>query len=261
MFHVLTFSLLAVFLIAMVDLAGAQESRTPLSKFKDCDVCPEMVVIPPGSFVMGSDKVRDEGPQHLMHMQAFAIGVFETTFSEYDVFAEATGRPKPSDEGWGRGHYPVINVSSEDAEAYADWLTKRTGAHYRLPTAAEWEYAARAGSTTAYPWGDDVGSNLANCNGCGSQWDSMQTAPVGSFSPNDWGLHDSVGNVWEWTCSTYENRYAGMEAKCGNGDGSYRTTRGGSWKHPPRKARSTAISRVAPQIKFNRLGFRLVREL
>ena len=105
-----------------------------------------------------------------------------------------------SDSGWGRGRRPVIDVTWDDAQTYVAWLSKITGKPYRLLTEAEYEYAARAGTETAYPWGDEIGDGtMANCDGCGSQWDNKQTAPVGSFAANGFGLYDMVGNVWEWT--------------------------------------------------------------
>ena len=115
---------------------------------------------------------------------------------------------KPADEGWGRGRRPVINVSWDDATAYANWLSKKTGKPYRLLSGAEYEYATRAGTQTAYPWGDAVGTNNANCHSCGSQWDARQTAPVGSFPPNGFGLYDMVGNVREWTEDCYHDTYS-----------------------------------------------------
>src|SRR5205823_12154354 len=116
---------------------------------------------------------------------------------------------KPSDYGWGRGRRPVINVSWDDAKAYAAWLANRTGKAYRLLSEAEWEYAARAGTTTVYFWGDAIGNNNANCDGCGSQWDKRQTAPVGSFKSNAFGLYDMAGNVWQWVQDCYHADYQG----------------------------------------------------
>ncbi len=115
--------------------------------------------------------------------------------------------PKAADSGYGRDTKPVINVSWDDAQTYVAWLSKMTGQTYRLLTEAEWEYAARAGTTTAYYWGDDIGKNNANCNGCGSEWDAKQTSPVGSFKPNAFGLYDMAGNVWQWVQDCYHDRY------------------------------------------------------
>jgi formylglycine-generating enzyme required for sulfatase activity len=120
------------------------------------------------------------------------------TFEEYAKFATAVGRKLPEGEGWGTGNRPVINVSWKDAVAYAEWLSEQTGKRYRLPSEAEWEYAAGAGTETKYWWGNEVGINRANCDGCGSQWDNKQTAPVGSFDANPLGLYDTAGKVFEW---------------------------------------------------------------
>jgi formylglycine-generating enzyme required for sulfatase activity len=137
----------------------------------------------------------------------FAMGRYEVTFAEYDKFAQATGREKPSDQGWGRGNRPVINVSWYEATAYAKWLSQQTGQQYRLPTEAEWEYAARAGKTTKYWWGNQIGSNKANCSNssCGDRF--KYTAPVGSFAPNPFKLYDTAGNVWEWVRDWYDKKY------------------------------------------------------
>ena len=145
---------------------------------------PGMIRIPDGEFEMGDlhgDGHADERPVHTVSIHALAIGCYAVTFEAYDRFAEATGRERPDDTGWGRGRRPVINVSWRDAVAYAEWLSQQTGKRYRLPTEAEWEYAARAGTSTSYWWGDEVGENRANFRGSGSQWDGRQTAPVGSM--------------------------------------------------------------------------------
>ena len=180
-----------------------------------------MVVVPPkpDGFVMGSprdERGRDsrgrEGPQHSVAIpRAFAVGKYEVTFDEWDACVDDGGCRgyKPIDKGWGRGKQPVINVTWEDAQAYIDWLSTKTGIAYRLPTEAEWEYVARAGSTKAYWWGDDVGRNNANCNGCGSQWDGKRTAPVGSFKANPFGLYDTAGNVFEWVQDCWHDSYKG----------------------------------------------------
>ena len=166
---------------------------------------PAMVVMPSGSLVMGSlederGRERFEGPQRTVQIRAFAMGQTEVTFAEWDRCVERGGcTHRPDYRGWGRGDQPVMNVSWEDAQKYAGWLSLETGEAYRLPSEAEWEYAARAGTTTAYPWGHEIGQNRANCDGCGSAWDSRRTAPVRSFAANPWGLYEMHGNVWEWT--------------------------------------------------------------
>ncbi len=184
--------------------------------------------------------------------QTFKMSKYTTTFAEYDAYAAATGQPKPDDVGWGRANRPVINVSWDDAVAYAAWLSTQTGGKFRLPSTEEWEYAARGGTTTAYYWGDDIGVGNANCNGCGSRWDAKQTAPVGSFKPNPYGLYDVVGNVFQWTQTCFDSA-----SSC-----DYRTLRGGSWLFNPDDLRSTGSSLGAPPLSrdFN-YGFRLVQDL
>src|SRR5215470_4644590 len=166
----------------------------PGSDFKECaNGCPVMIVIPGGKFIMGSpenepDRSASEGPRHEVTIaKPFALSKFEVTFEEWDACVAAAACPRVPD-GWGRGTMPAINVSWFDAKQYVGWLSQLTGKEYRLPTEAEWEYAARAGANTRYSWGDDVGMGNANCDGCGSQWDIQQTAPVGSFKPNAWGF-------------------------------------------------------------------------
>ena len=184
---------------------------------KDGGKGPAMLPISPGSFLMGSpedekNRYKDESPQHSVTIpKPFAIGRDEVSFDEYDRFAQATGKPLPKDQGWGRGRgsRPVINVTWQDAQDYAAWLSGQTGQAYRLPTEAEWEYAARAGTATAYWWGDELGKNHANGGGGGSEWDGKQTAPVGSFPANPWGLRDTAGNVYEWVEDCWHDNYRG----------------------------------------------------
>ncbi len=165
---------------------------------------PEMVRIPAGEFLMGSPEDEngrwgDEGPQHKVQVETFAIGKYEVTFDEYDLFCEATNREKPDDNGWGRGKRPVINISWYDAAEYAKWLSEQTGKKFRLPTEEEWEYACRAGTTGSRFCQDNELSEYAwyymNSDG--------RTHPVGEKKPNPWGLYDMLGNVWEWTASEY----------------------------------------------------------
>jgi formylglycine-generating enzyme required for sulfatase activity len=156
---------------------------------------PEMVLIPAGSFKMGDVQAGDkyEVPVHTVKIQkTFAIGRYEVTFEEYDQFAKAANRQLHRDQGWGRGRRPVIYVSWQDAVEYTKWLSAQTGKRYRLSTEAEWEYAARGGKETAYWWGKELVQGMANCDGCGSQWDNKQTAPIGSFKSNSFGLYDTA---------------------------------------------------------------------
>jgi formylglycine-generating enzyme required for sulfatase activity len=231
---------------------------------QDGSLGPAMVVVPAGRFRMGDSQdggYKDEQPVHWVSVNHFAIGRYEVTFEEYDRFAEATGKEKPDDQGWGRGLRPVINVSWEEATAYAAWLSLQTGQQYRLPTEAEWEYAARAGTESQYWWGNEILSNKANCNGCNSQWDNKKTAPVGSFSKNAFGLYDTVGNVWEWTCSEYERQYAGKEQECINNKNSQTelVIRGGSCFNQPKDVRAANRNWNKSSLHFYSFGFRLVR--
>ncbi|MGH8567938.1 MAG: formylglycine-generating enzyme family protein, partial [Gammaproteobacteria bacterium] len=210
---------------------------------------------------------HDEHPPHAVTIEPFAIGRYEVTFEEYDRFAKDTNRKLPDDGRWGRGRRPVINVTFDDAQSYAAWLSEKTGRRYRLPTEAEWEYAARAGTTTTYWWGNEVGSNHANCRGCGSEWDSKETAPVGSFAPNAFGVYDTAGNVWEWVQDCWHESYEGAPAdgsawlETGGGDCNRRGVRGGSWLDGPLNLRSANRNWIRTHGAGIYLGFRLARAL
>ena len=211
--------------------------------FRDCAKCPEMVVVPAGSFRMGlpewlQDRDSDEGPVHEVTIaESFAVGVYEVTFDEWDACRRGGGcSHHPDDEGWGRGRRPVIDVSWEDAQEYVRWLSRETGKRYRLLSASVWEYVARAGTTTEFWWGNEIGRNRANCDGCGSRWDNVQTAPVGSFSANGFGLHDVHGNVSEWVEDCSHDLVGAPKdgsAWTSGGDCEYRLARGGSWASDP----------------------------
>ena len=230
----------------------------------------EMVTVPAGTFLMGSPgselgRSDGEGPQHQVTIQTFAISRYAATFEQYDAYIEATGGVLPSDEGWGRDNRPVINVSWEDVQGYIAWLNERSGGNYRLPTEAEWEYASRAGTNTAYSWGDKVGSNNANGRECGSRWGGQKTAPVGSFAPNALGLCDMHGNVWEWVQDCYVASYEGAPT-----DGSAReedenclsrVLRGGSWGNTPQTLRSANRNRYVQTNRDFSIGFRLAQDL
>ncbi len=222
---------------------------------------PEMVAVRGGCFQMGSAKDdpasdRDER-QHKVCVKDFEIARYEVTFDEYDRFVAATGREPPFDEGWGRGQQPVINVSWEDATAYAQWLSRTTGKGYRLPTEAEWEYACRGGGQPQRYCGADranpLGCYADNCRG--------RAHPVGSRPANALGIHDMSGNVGEWTCSVYDPRYRGSEQHCAKpGQGGSRVGRGGSWLDAESYLR--AASRDGGHAKFRAItfGFRLARD-
>ena len=249
---------------------GRPGPRAPGTVFRDCATCPELVVVPAGRFRMGCVSGRncrdDEQPVHEVEVASFALGVYEVTFEEYERFARATGRARPNDSGWGRGGRPVINVSWEGATAYAAWLSAETGEAYRLPSGSEWEYAARAGSTTRYSWGNDIGRNRANCAGCGGRWDDAnRTAPAGSFAANGWGLHDMHGNVWEWVADCWHENYARAprdgSAWTSGGNCSRRVLRGGSWFSVPVGLRSAVRNWFVAGARRDRNGFRVSRTL
>ena len=191
----------------------------------------------------------------------FAISKYEVTFADYDRY---TFPYRVDDEGWGRGRRPIVNVSWDDAAEYAAWLSAQTGKRYRLPTEAEWEYAARAMSSTRYSWGDEVGSNQANCDNkfCRDPWE--YTAPVGSFATNAWGLHDMEGNVYEWVQDCWNDSYAGAPGDGSaweSGDCNRRVGRGGSWYGGREDLRSTSRNGGMRALRSLVIGFRLVQEL
>lgn len=177
--------------------------------FKDCEDCPEMTTVASGVFTMGRDDGHPlEGPSHLVSIEKFNLSTTEVTFSQWDACYKAGAcSNNPGDQGWGRNTRPVINVSWNDAQQYIKWLSHKTGRHYLLPSEAEWEYAARAGSQKNFSWGDKVGKNKANCKVCGSKWDDKQTAPVKSFKANKFGLYDMHGNVLELTQDCFHPHY------------------------------------------------------
>lgn len=235
--------------------------------FKDCAQCPDMVVIPDGSFLMGSNAGdSDEKPVHQVTVGRFAMGKYEVTFAQWDACVAAGGcSHRPGDEGWGRGRRPVINVSWRHARQYVAWLSRETGKRYRLPSEAEWEYAARAGTQTAYWWGDAIGSGNANCSDCDSRWDNRRTAPVGSFRPNRFGLYDVSGNVDEWVEDCWHKTYAGAPTNgrpwTTGGNCRFRVLRGGSWLYNPKGLLSASRVGVGSGFRVNGLGFRVARTL
>jgi formylglycine-generating enzyme required for sulfatase activity len=249
-----------------------ERALKPLASFRECAKdCPEMVVIPAGEFMMGlpnaeTSRFKDEGPQHKVTIpRPFAVSKFDVTFGDWDACASVGGCPRIGYADFGRGTMPVINVVWDDAQKYVAWLSKMTGQPYRLLTEAEWEYAARAGSSTAYFWGDQIGTDNANCYGCGSQWDVRQTSPVGSFKPNAFGLYDMVGNVWQWVQDCYHDGYTEAHPKDGaawtTDDCSQRVARGGAWLSNTYKLRSSFRDGLIPGFRVNYLGFRLGRTL
>ena len=245
----------------VVDVA---ESRGDPAVFRALRV-PETVVIPAGSFTtrwFGRDRHR------VTIQKPFAVGKYEVTFTEWDACVAGGGCNgyRPGDSGWGRGRRPVINVGWKDAKSYVEWLSRKTGKRYRLLSEAEWEYVARAGTETKYHWGDEVGENRANCDGCGSRWDGGRTAPVGSFPANDFGLYDVHGNVWEWVEDCWHGYYSEGTPSDGSawtsgGDCGRRVLRGGSWFVDPWNLRSAFRYGGTAGYRNVFYGFRIARTL
>ena len=243
----------------------------------DCDGCPDMVVIPAGEFLMGSPGSEEghndkEGPRYRVTLRSFALGVTEVTFDEWEACVHSGGCNgyRPYDMGWGRGARPVINVSWEHARTYVSWLSAETGVAYRLPSESEWEYAARAGTTTPFHTGATISTDQANYNG-GSTYGSgrlgkyrRRTTPVRTFAPNAFGLYDVHGNVWEWTDDCWHWDYAGAPndgTAWTSGDCSRRVLRGGSWSRLPRDLRSASRGRYDAGLLYPTIGFRVARTL
>ena len=252
-------------------------SLAPGDVFQDFAGAPEMVVIPAGSFLMGSPwseprRDDDEGPQQRITIgEAFAMSRYEVTFGQWDACVDAGGcRHRPDDRGWGRGDRPVIKVSWEDAQEYVRWLNGRTGGGYSLPSEAQWEYAARAGTTTPFYTGERITTAQANFDGDATYNGSSkgtyreQTVSVGSFAPNGFGLYDMHGNVWEWTQDCWVGNLAGHSSDGRanlDGDCDRRVLRGGSWYYIPRYLRSANRYRNSSTYRNYDYGFRLLKTL
>ncbi len=288
--------------------ADAERALKPGQTFRECAKnCPEMVVIPAGTFVMGSPdgetpaggldgKPRpgplapkeagrgdDEGPQHEVKIgHAFAAGKFAVTFDDWDECVALGGCPAVSDSGWGKGRQPVINVSWDEAQKYVAWLALMTGKDYRLLSEAEWEYAARAGTSAAYSFGDNYPPSKKICEYANfadislkKAAPTLQTsdicddghavpAPVGSYKPNGFGLYDMHGNVFQWTEDCYQKTYEGVPADGAvnaTKDCKFRVARGGSWYYSPEFLRSAYRLRYSTDIRYNDIGFRVGRML
>jgi formylglycine-generating enzyme required for sulfatase activity len=305
-----TYALALMFLV--ISASAVAQNATAVNSFRDCPDCPEMVTIPPGTFMMGASKEQADRfrqnanlldrlepigathaqPQHnVVISQAFAIGKYPVTRGEFARFVHETGydasnsclvrigRRRPSSVGsWSRpgfeqeDHDPVVCVTWADANAYIGWLNKKIqspGATakaglYRLPSEAEYEYAARGGTTTLRWWGDDIGRNKAVCNGCQSQWDGQQPAPVGLFGANQYGVYDILGNVWEWTQDCWNSNYEQAPtdgAPWLAGDCKFRVERGGSWQSGVWAESSIARSRYDQSSGDSSIGFRVGKSL
>lgn len=259
-------------LVADSALAHKPAVLAPGTVFQDFPEGPELVVIPPGEFLMGSPQTEtgrfgDEGPQHpVMIGYPLAVGRYPVTFAEWDAALAAGGCNgySPNDRRLGRGRRPVINVSWKDAQAYVAWLVQRTGKPYRLLSEAEWEYACRSGTTTARHWGDGIDSGHANYDDSGIG----KTTEVGQYPANDFGLYDMLGNVWEWVEDVWRDRYVGAPVDgsawtngLGSKSDSHRVVRGGSWLKGSRFLRSAFRIENRPDYRGSSIGFRVARTL
>ncbi len=266
------------------DPSGERVVTTDFASFKDCDTCPEMTIIPAGSFMMGSpddefDRKSDEGPQREVQVGRVAVGKFEVTFGEYSACLDAgacTFDPKSElrDDQvfWAGATYPVMNVNMDDVQAYLDWLNDQVdGTPYRLLSEAEWEYAARAGTTTPFSTGDSLTSAQANYNGQRSYdrkpvdgvWLRMPVA-VGSYAANAFGLHDVHGNVAEWTADCFRGSYAGLPPNADPIPGREtcgRSVRGGDFQKVTSYVRSATRDQVPPTRRDEKVGFRVAKDL
>ena len=268
-------------------VSGGQVHRShplePGTRLRDCAACPELVIVPKGRFTMGSPddepgRRADEGPRREVEIAApFAVGVHEVSFKEWTACVTAGGcRSIPPDKGWRQGDQPVINVSWDDATAFTDWLSRETGFAYRLPSEAEWEYVARAGTTTAFWQGNVLSPAIANFDARYGLDGSEVPDPtaehyrrrplaVSTFAANPFGLKNVHGNVWEWVSTCYSGTARGMAAgtataragaPCG-----YRVLRGGSWYDEPARLRSAYRHSLRPATRVATVGFRVARDL
>jgi len=227
---------------------------------------PSMVWVAGGEFMMGardSGAIFDERPQHTVTVQPFAMSTHEITIAQYNKFARTNSRKKPKTGDLEAATYPVFFVSWNDAVAYAKWLSSQTGQSYRLPTEAEWEYAMRAGGTTAYPWGRKLGRDNAHCFACDTGLDQRRPTKVGRFDPNAFGIHDLAGNVEEWIYDCYNPNYEGAPSDGSvfeGGDCAVRVVRGGAYSSGPRALRSSARNKFPYNKSNDSIGIRIVRD-
>ena len=263
--------------VAIPNSVVALSNEEPGTELRDCETCPLMIVVPSGSYMMGSPaseagRFDDEGPQHQVAISyPFAVGKFEVTFHEWNACVSEGGcSHSPDDEGWGRGDHPVINVSWDDAREYVTWLSRKTGERYRLLSESEWEYIARAGTTGPFNFGstistDRVYDDYPYAEELRANYRNNKTVPVGSFPGNAFGLHDIHGNVWEWVKDCWNGSYKGApsdgSAWVSSGDCNHRVLRGGSWNNNPWDLRSAIRNWLETGKRNNNYGFRVARTL
>ncbi len=228
---------------------------------------PTMIKVPAGKFRMGGASAiisPDEVPRHDVNVSSFMASIYEVTFAEYYRFADATGRKKPKSNGWDRKTHPVVDVSWDDALAYTRWLSKQSGMRYRLLSEAEWEYVARAGTTSSYWWGTKPGAGNAHCFDCKSDFNTSKPAKVGTYKPNAFGLYDTAGNVFEWTHDCYHRSYKeapGDGSVWEGGDCDVRVVRGGAYRSPANSMRAENREKFKSGRGQYNVGIRVARDL
>ncbi|XZR53981.1 formylglycine-generating enzyme family protein [Cupriavidus oxalaticus] len=250
--------------------AGGAVSVAPppirTGEIRDCPACPVLIALPGGSFTMGSNTSdpAERPPHQVTISQPFAIGRFEVTVEQWSACVDAGGCQRVPTIAESAKNSPMRDVSWDDAQQYVEWLSKTTGKAYRLPTEAEWEYAARGGTASAFWWGDQMRKGNANCKECGDPWSGDAPAPVGSFAANPWGLHDVNGSVWEWVADCWHSSYKGApvdgrawnENACGA-----RVIRGGSWREGASYMVSSTRFKYSPSVRQSQNGFRVARDM
>ena len=246
------------------DVAGAGEFS---DKLKGGGRGPTMINVPSGTFRMGGASAivsADEVPRHNVTIRAFAVGVYEVTFAEYNRFAAASGRKIPKTEGWDVKKHPIIDVAWDDAQAYTQWLSKQTGQRYRLLSESEWEYVARAGTTRSFWWGSKAGVGNAHCFDCKSDYSTSKPAKIGTYKPNPFGLYDTAGNVFEWVHDCYHRNYKGAPddgSVWEGGDCDVRIARGGAYRSPADSMRVENRDKFKSNKGQYNVGFRVARDL
>jgi formylglycine-generating enzyme required for sulfatase activity len=235
------------------------------SAVKDCAVCPELIALPPGTFTMGSNTSdpSEKPAHHVTINKPFAIGKYEVTVEQWDACVNAGACMRVTNGGNRPKNTPVRDISWDDAQQYVKWLAQLTGKPYRLPTEAEWEYAARGGTSTRYWWGEQMRKGTANCKDCGEPWQQDSPAPVGSFAANPYGLYDMNGSVWEWVSDCWHNAYKGAPADGRSWDEPncrVRVIRGGSWLEGASYMLSSTRFKYDANVRQSQNGFRVARD-
>jgi formylglycine-generating enzyme required for sulfatase activity/serine/threonine protein phosphatase PrpC len=233
-------------------------------KLKSGGKGPVMIRVAGGEFRMGGTIGADEVPKHTVRIRSFMVSVYEVTYAEYDRFAKATKRNLPDNSGWDRKSHPVNNVSWDDALAYTRWLTKQTGKKYRLLSEAEWEYVARAGTTTPYWWGSSAGSGNAHCFDCKTEFSTAKPAKIGTYRSNRFGLYDTAGNVFEWVHDCFHRNYKDAPTDGSvwqGGDCKVRVVRGGAYRSPSNSMRAENRDKFPSSRGQYNVGIRLARNL